>query len=66
MEIENNNAEDIASEIKTILKSISETNQKKIGKFMKDKNVNLKDLVNNETDLLQEILDFAKLLTKEK
>ncbi|HHV27960.1 MAG TPA: AAA family ATPase [Tissierellia bacterium] len=66
MEIENNNAEDIVSEIKTILKSISETNQKKIGKFMKDKNVNLKDLVNNETDLLQEILDFAKLLIKEK
>lgn len=66
MDIENNNAEDIVSEIKTILKSISETNQKKIGKFMKDKNVNLKDLVNNETDLLQEILDFAKLLTEEK
>ena len=62
MEIEDEKAEEIADNIKTMLKSTSEENQKKIGKKMRDLEINIKDLINNDIDKLKEVLEFAKTL----
>jgi hypothetical protein len=62
MEIEDNKAEDIVDKIKSILKSTTEPNQKKIGKKMRDLEINIKDMVNNDLNSLNEILEFAEAL----
>lgn len=56
------NALEVAASIKNILKSTSEDKQKKIGKKMRDLEINIKDLANNELEKLKEVLDFAETL----
>ena len=62
MEIEDEKAEDIANNIKSILKTCSEENQKKIGKKIRDLEINIKDLVNNDIEKLNQVLEFAEML----
>jgi hypothetical protein len=62
MEIEDDTIEEIVTSIKNILKSTSEDKQKKIGKKMRDLEINIKDLANNELEKLKEILEFAETL----
>jgi len=62
MEIEDEKAEEIADNIKSMLKSASVDNQKKIGKKMRDLEINIKDLINNDIEKLKEILEFATML----
>ena len=62
MEIEDEKAEDIANNLKNILKNSSEENQKKIGKKMRDLEINIKDLINNDIEKLTEVLEFATML----
>lgn len=62
MEIEDEKAEEISDSIKEILKSSTPENQKKIGKKMRDLEINIKDLINNDIELLKEVLEFAQSL----
>jgi len=62
MEIEDEKAEDISNNIKSLLKNSSEENQKKIGKKMRDLEINIKDLINNDIEKLAEVLEFATML----
>lgn len=62
MEVEDEKAEDIANNLKSLLKSSSEENQKKIGKKMRDLEINIKDLINNDIEKLNEVLEFATML----
>jgi len=55
MEAEDEQAEDIANQIKALLKTSSEENQKKIGK-------KIRDLVNNDIEKLNQVLEFAEML----
>ena len=62
MEAEDEQAEDIANQIKALLKTSSEENQKKIGKKIRDLEINIKDLVNNDIEKLNQVLEFAEML----
>jgi len=62
MEIEDEKAEELADNIKEALKSTSVDNQKKIGKKMRDLEINIKDLINNDIEKLKEVLEFATML----
>lgn len=62
MQAEEDTAEELSQEIKKILKESSVENQKKIGKKMKDLELDVRDLVNNDVEKLNEILDFAKAI----
>jgi len=62
MELEDEKAEEISNNLKSILKSASEENQKKIGKKMRDLEINIKDLINNDIEKLNEVLEFATML----
>jgi len=62
MEIEDEKAEEIADNIKEVLKSASVDNQKKIGKKMRELEINIKDLINNDIAKLQEVLEFSTML----
>jgi len=62
MEAEDEQAEDIANQIKALLKTSSEENQKKIGKKIRDLEINIKDLVNNNIEKLNQVLEFAEML----
>ena len=62
MEIEDEKAEEIADSIKDTLKSASPESQKKIGKKMRDLEINIKDFRNNDIEKLKEVLEFATML----
>jgi len=62
MEAEDEQAEDVANQIKALLKTSSEENQKKIGKKIRDLEINIKDLVNNDIEKLNQVLEFAEML----
>jgi hypothetical protein len=62
MEIEDDTADEIVTQLKAILKSSSADNQKKIGKKMRDLEVNMKDLLNNDIEALKQVLEFAEAL----
>jgi len=62
MEVEDEKAEDVANQIKALLKNSSEENQKKIGKKIRDLEINIKDLVNNDIEKLNQVLEFAEML----
>jgi len=64
MEIEDEQAEEIANSIKDFLKGASTENQKKIGKKMRELEINIKALANNDLEKLQEVLEFAEALKK--
>ena len=62
MELEDEKAEEISNNLKSLLKSSTEENQKKIGKKMRDLEINIKDLINNDIEKLAEVLEFATML----
>ena len=62
MEAEDEKAEEISNNIKALLKNSSEENQKKIGKKIRDLEINIKDLINNDIEKLTEVLEFATML----
>ncbi len=62
MEIEEEKADDIVVTIKALLKSSTPDKQKAIGKKMRDLEINVKDLINNDTEKLAEVLEFAQAL----
>ena len=62
MEVEDEKAEEISNRIKSLLKNSSEDNQKKIGKKIRDLEINIKDLVNNDIEKLNQVLEFAEML----
>ena len=55
-------ASEVVDQLKSILKSSSADNQKKIGKKMRDLEVNMKDLLNNDIEALKQVLEFAEAL----
>lgn len=55
-------ASEIVTQLKAVLKSSSADNQKKIGKKMRDLEVNMKDLLNNDVESLKQVLEFAEAL----
>lgn len=56
-------AEEIVGKIKSILKSSTTDNQKKIGKKMRDMDINIKDLALNPSEKLSKVLEFAEALS---
>lgn len=53
---------EVVDQIKAILKSATPESQKKIGKKMRDLELNIKDLTNNDLDSLKKALEFAEAL----
>ncbi len=62
MEIEDEKVEDIVESLKKLLKTSTPENQKAIGKKMRDLDINVKELVNNDIEKLEEVLEFAEVL----
>ena len=64
MTAEINTAEDIVAEWKPIMKSLSESGNstavKQINAFIKDKNINVKNMTAEDPNVLSELLDFTK------
>lgn len=64
MTAEINTAEDIVAEWKPIMKSLSESGNstavKQINAFIKDKNINVKNITAEDPNVLSELLDFTK------